>query len=543
MRSLRFLFANLDQFRTLFVLLLFAGVLDGCAGFLIPIALSQFLRGEVSLDGVKRILPVIGMCLIVSLCAQWSLRKWGESLALWITNRLRLKLFVRAEKLQPEVLVEYHSGFLLSLIGQVAGSIGGLSSILVWLMGHLTATMVLFFFFTARESLIMAAINAAILILFLMVSLKLSRRIVPLADRRNLTQAAVNERFVDFLANIVTVRKLGIITPVLARLEAQSATSDRANFDFQIFHARRWFILHALFFSSVFLTLTFLLFQIELGLASASIVILFVSGFSRVQNHAERISELIKSLIESDVYVEKLESVLNRQQERGAAAPELPFRQLDLEGLEHHYRDSRHRIEISRLELKAGERILITGQSGQGKSSLLSFLAGQLRPMQGRCLWNGTSYVELDASLGGQFALVSQETELFNLSLRENLCMTGAIDDREMIELLRALGLNEFLDSLPDGLATVVGEKGVRLSAGQKQRINIARGLLLKRPILLLDEPTSHLDHFTEELVVRYLSGLGPEVSMVIVSHRSGLRRICSREYQFSGGVLSAVDS
>jgi ABC-type bacteriocin/lantibiotic exporter with double-glycine peptidase domain len=194
---------------------------------------------------------------------------------------------------------------------------------------------------------------------------------------------------------------------------------------------------------------------------------------------------------------------------------------------------------IPSFSLKAGERVLITGASGQGKSTFLSILANHREPGEGRCLWNGTPYGEFDESLTHSFAVVSQEAELFNLSLRENLTMDGTISDNEVLKLLHDLGLGDLMHSLPEGLDTRVGEKGMRLSSGQRQRINIARCLLLKRSIILLDEPTSHLDKGSEELVVQCLKRLPPDVTLVIVSHQGALKSLCDRECVFQDGRLS----
>jgi ABC-type bacteriocin/lantibiotic exporter with double-glycine peptidase domain len=156
-------------------------------------------------------------------------------------------------------------------------------------------------------------------------------------------------------------------------------------------------------------------------------------------------------------------------------------------------------------------------------------------------LWNGTPYSQFNQSLAHSFALVSQEVELFNLSLRENLTLGRQTSDIEITALLSKLDLRDLLEALPEGLDTLVGEKGLRLSAGQKQRINIARALLLKRQVLLLDEPTSHLDHGSEDRVIECLSQIDPSITLIIVSHRPALRSLCTRTYEFREGTLYAI--
>jgi len=521
----------------MFWLLLLVGALDGISTFSVPILLAECTKPPITIDLLHRLVPVIATCLTLSLAFQWCLRSWGESLTGWFSNDLRIRLFERAERLRIDDLSTYHSGYLASLINQVAISVGTLSSTIVWLGGHLLTVLTLFMIFTARESSRMAAINFSIFVVFVFVGVVLARRIVPLADDRNKTQAVVMERFIDLLTNISTIKKLGIISWADAKLRADSTTSDASIFRFQRFHANRWSLLHGIFYAAFLTTLAFLLAGVEAGTVSASILILFIAGFGRVQNLAERLSELIKSLLETNAYVAQLEEVLSQERVFGTA-PAGTMREIVCDSILHSFGDRSQRMSIPSFSLKAGARVLITGRSGQGKSTLLSILANHREPRQGQILWNGVPYSHYDESLTHSFSVVSQEAELFNLSLRENLTMDATISDEEVLALLHDLGLGDLMRSLPDGLDTTVGEKGMRLSSGQKQRINIARSLLLKRPIILLDEPTSHLDKGSEELVIRCLRRLSPETTLVIVSHHGALASLCEQHYLFEDGRL-----
>ena len=537
MKTIRFLIAHLSTFRRMFWILLLVGALDGISTFSVPILLAECTKPPISIDLLHRLVPIIATCLTLSLFFQWCLRAWGESLTGWFGNELRVKLFERAERLSIDALSGYHSGYIASLINQVASSVGTLTSTIVWLLGHLFTVLTLFVVFTARESTEMAIVNFGIFSVFVAVGVVLARKIVPLADDKNKTQATVMERFIDLLTNISTVKKLGIISWADAKLRADSEVSDASISRFQRFHANRWSLLHGIFYAAFITTLAFLLGGVEAGTISASILILFVAGFGRVQNLAERLSELIKSLLETNAYVAKLEEVLSQERAYGDLAAGA-MREIVCSSIIHRYGDRSQEIVISSFTLKAGERVLLTGASGQGKSTFLSILANHREPSEGQCLWNGAQYGEFDESLTHSFAVVSQEAELFNLSLRENLTMDGTVSDDEVLTLLHNLGLGDLLHSLPDGLDTKVGEKGMRLSSGQKQRINIARSLLLKRSIILLDEPTSHLDKGSEELVVRCLKRLSRDVTLVIVSHHGALASLCDRVCVFENGRL-----
>jgi len=441
------------------------------------------------------------------------------------------------EALRIEALSEHHSGYIAALINQVAGSVGSLTTTILWLVAHLVSTLLLFFFFTARESLPLAFANLCLLCLFVGVSVLLSRRMVPLADIVNRTSATASERLIDFLTNISTVKKLGIASWAQSRIKADLAINNQAVSRLQLFHANRWAILHSIFFTSLLTTITVILLRIEMHNLSPAILILFIAGFSTTRGNAERLAELIKSLLETDAYVTRLSTITAAKNSSGTR-PLSQLTEITLQSITFSYKDSTHEVKVPHCTIRSGERILITGQSGQGKSTLLAILAHQRIPARGECLWNGVPYEEYTGTLVEAFALASQESELFNLSLRENLKMGREIPDHEITTLLCDLGLADLLHTLSEGLDTIVGEKGLKLSAGQKQRITIARAILLKRPVLLLDEPTSHLDATSEQAVLKRLQAVGPEVTMVIVSHDRVFRSFCDRELVMEYGTL-----
>lgn len=539
MCTLKFLLAHLGRYTIMFWSLLLAGALDGIAGFAVPILLAEFTRPQaLPRDLVREIMPKITLCLCATLVLQWTIRRWGESLHGWLANALRVRLFRDVEQLRIETLARHHSGYIAALINQVATSVGALATSILWLFGHLVSTLSLFVYFTARESLPVACFNLILLALFVCISLLLARRMVPLADRLNQTSAQAAERYIDFLANISSVKRLGIASWAEMMICQMFDISNQAIFGLQRFHAFRWAILHSIFYVSLLTTIAFILTRIESGLLSPAILILFIAGFSTIRGHAERLSELIKSILETDAYVIRLNSLLT-ENNRVLINEMPPLAIVKMQGVVFCHAGSNHEIRIPYFVIRSGERLLITGASGQGKSTFLSLLANLLRPpAAGNCTWNGVPYEHYGGSVTRSFAIASQEAELFDLSLRDNLRMNAAISDDEICSLMTDLGLADFLKSLPAGLDTPVGEKGLRLSAGQKQRISIARAILLRRPVLLLDEPTSHLDDGSELAVLRCLEKLNPQITIIIASHEPAFRTFCSREVRFENGEL-----
>jgi len=175
------------------------------------------------------------------------------------------------------------------------------------------------------------------------------------------------------------------------------------------------------------------------------------------------------------------------------------------------------------LEAKAGTTIAIVGRSGSGKSTLVSLLPRFYEPGSGMVMVDGVDV--RDYALGDlrrQVALVSQDVVLFNDTLRANIAY-GALasaSDAEVREAARLAHALEFIDALPDGLSTMVGDRGMLLSGGQRQRIAIARALLKDAPILILDEATSALDTESERHIQAALDGLMRGRTTLVIAHR-----------------------
>jgi ABC-type multidrug transport system fused ATPase/permease subunit len=540
-----FVWSHLDHFRTRIVRQFFLSIIDGIFLAAVPLLLSEFTKKDFDAEDFLRVFLLVSFCYGMTLPLQWITRRYGETYGQQFANYLRIKLFKRAEKLPLQTLHDYHSGYLLSLINRISDEMPAFISIdVLWSFTRTLVNVVLLFVVTLRESLGMAFLNLFFLGMFLYFSSVLGKRMTVFAHDTNTKRAVMIQRFSDFMANIMTVKRLGVSSFAEKQLVRTSDDTDGAIVRTQAFHAFRWFILHSIYGVMLLGTVGFFLYLIAHGTISSAVLIVFVSIFVMLRSNIGFLGEAVKKMFELKAYIRNLNDILAHSDIDDTARARAPkdWHTITMSDVEMTYAGTEKIIAIPRFLIHKGQKICIAGISGQGKSTFLNLLARFYDPQKGHRAIDGIPYEHIARSFFvTNMAMISQEVEMFSLSVRDNIALGETISDEHIIDTLGSVDLRDWLENLADGLDTLVGEKGIKLSAGQKQRINLVRGLLLDRDIYLLDEPTSHLDADTEEKVIQFLEKRLKRKTAIIVSHRPAVQRLCSRIYTFQHHEMKEV--
>ena len=259
----------------------------------------------------------------------------------------------------------------------------------------------------------------------------------------------------------------------------------------------------------------------------------------------QEIGSIILSYRETEASLNNFDALMKKPIDTPPANPiaigeieQLAFKQV---GFQHQTANFKAIDQIS-FEAKKGETIAFVGPSGAGKSTLVKLLVGLYQPQEGEILMNGVNTAQIDMSaLRNQISFVTQDTQLFAGTIKENLAFVApTATEEDMLLALSKASCANILDKGGNGLATVIGEGGLKLSGGEKQRLSIARALLRHPHLLIFDEATSSLDSLTEESITDTIRDLSKEREQItiMIAHRLSTIIHATRIYVLEKGTV-----
>ena len=269
------------------------------------------------------------------------------------------------------------------------------------------------------------------------------------------------------------------------------------------------------------------------------------ASFSSTQSLISVVSSLLETFAAAERYF-AIEDTIPAVAEAAEAYELESLEEIELENVSFLYKNQREKtLDDVNLHIKKGDKLGIIGESGAGKSTILRLLLRFWNPTGGNILLDGKNLKNVRLKdLRSRIALLEQSTFIYNDTIAANIALGKPEADREeIIEAARRAGIHNTIMTLPDGYDTQMGEQGNRLSGGEKQRVGIARIMLMDPDFIVMDEPSSSLDVFNEKLLLKTLEDEYSDKSIIIVSHRSSTLTGCDKIYRLIDGTLEMVES
>jgi ATP-binding cassette, subfamily B, bacterial len=512
--------AAVNQIFSLLDPLIFRHVIDQYATRYRDYTTEQFLRGVSVL-----LAAAVGVAFVSRVA-----KNFQDYFVNVITQRLGAQLYsdgVRHSLELPYALFEdQRSGETLGKLQKVRADVEKLIGLAVNTLFTTLVGVVFVMVYAFTVHWIIAPVFFLTIPLLGLLSSLLSRRIKKIQKVIVAETTALAGSTTESLRNIELVKSLGLAGQEIGRLNA--ITGKILKLELKKVRSLRLlsFIqgtsVNALRTSILFLML-YLIFtqQITVGqFFSLWIYSFFIFG------PLQELGTVINSFRETEASLDSFEAILATPVETKPVHP-LPLGQLGSLAFEDvgftHQTGTAPALSDVSFEVERGETIAFVGPSGSGKTTLVKLLVGLYKPQHGRILYNGKPGTDIDLDeLRAQIGFVTQDTQLFSGSIRENLLFVNpTATDAECLEVLKKAACDSLLARADQGLDTVIGEGGVKVSGGKKQRLSIARALLRRPRLLVFDEATSSLDSLTEEEITETIREVASsQVMTIMIAHR-----------------------
>lgn len=367
-----------------------------------------------------------------------------------------------------------------------------------------------------------------------------TRNITKLNTERNKALEQASGAYIEGLHNIGTLKAAGSENAFHGRIAEREAVTQHFGDRISRTSNDMWKLFQAMngLGGAIFLFLVGM--DVVRGDLNIGQIVVFVTYFQQLTTLASQTLDSYADLLQAQAGVVRLQGVFGVLEKSKIHQVSFPqdWKSLSIKNGFFDYPEGPGLQDIE-LAIKRGEKIGIVGKTGSGKSTLVKILLGLLPLRSGKYLIDQTDFHLLEKEAIFQYmSIVPQEVEMFNMSLRENITLYREVSETALEKALETAQLTEVIENLPDGIDTLIGEKGYKLSGGERQRVGIARALCQNTDIIILDEATSSLDAHTEKSFYDALEKNYPAKTIIAIAHRIHTLENTHRIYTLGEGRI-----
>ena len=520
--------------KKLFILSIIFNTIYSFADYGKAFALSYFGTSPLTLDKIQG-LTISILVLDIIMLITGKIASYVDNINnIKIQTTIQKYYFNKLQSMTMEQISNTHTGYIHKLITNLSFYFFEMtwqfeSSVIPLIIGGISILMMV-----CKQSIITGIICIIISVLAVFLKYKMIKNKQIYQKKTNEADSKYNATFIDFIQNIIAVRKLNVIE------FCNNKINENAN---EYLNAVKITERKRVNANGVFTGLIDLLYIVVListiimvknGQDGLPYLLFYMSALEKLYYNLNNLVRLLDMSERFKTTKKQLDDYFKNSKDIKLIKN---FNNTKLSNVVFSYSKDSTKIKIPEFILHKGDKISIMGESGQGKTTVMNILAGLYPLENGKLLIDNKEIKDSRLDL----VFVSQEVDLFDLSIRDNLCLGKDISDDRIIELLEEAGLIGWYKELPDGLETMVGERGIKLSAGQKQRLNLIRGILIDKDLYFFDEPTSNLDALSEEKITNMIEKYLKDKTYVIVTHRPKLKELCNKHYLFDNHIMKEV--
>lgn len=523
--NVNFIFQLLDKKMVIFCLGIEA-ILDFIY-YVIPFLFTFFLTMPFTLEKAIAIVIIFIISKTIRTIGIYIERRIVDNYLYKYKNEEYMAYFKQIEKLPASTLSKYQTGYLISVIDKVTILV---SEILQSEYVGIFLSFAFLFYTSFTQSIYLFILTLFCSIASVLISIRTLKKANYLVEDLYEEEYLYSSAYQDYISNIKTVKALNSNSYFESLINKYSKKRFTKNKKYVSVYAKEQFLRNMFIILPFAVALIKAVVDLKSGIDTLGIIAFYITLHVEMDSIFNELSQNIVNWFELSAIKKKLKEIFKVLDERKLLKN---FEIISLSNIEIQYPETKYSIKIPNLEIKKKDKLCLMGVSGSGKTSTLNVILGNLNIAKGTIFFDDKSGQEYRLDIG----LVGQEIELFNMSIKDNLCLGKNISECELKRYLEELKLEDILN-FKEGLNTIIGEKGLKLSTGQKRRLNLLRSLILDKNIYILDEPTSNLDIQTEQIVVDFIKNHFQNKTLIIATHNPEIKSICNKCYYFENHVL-----
>ena len=526
--NINFIFGLLNK-KKIFLCLILEAFLDFIY-YAIPYTFALFLTMPFTVEKAIIVASIFIGSKSIRCFVLYLERKVMDNYLYDYSNVQYLEYYKKLTKVPVESLSKYQTGYLQNIISKIAVLVKRILS--AEYVGIIMSFG--FFFYTVfNQSKLLFIVSLGLSIICVIISVSILKKSNSQVEKLYDSEYEYSSVYQDYISNIRTVKALNDNKYFEERIKNEGNNCYKEQKKYVKYYSLEEMIRNILIVLPFALAIIKAVYDLSIGIDTLGIITFYISIYLEMGFIFDQLSGTIVNMFELKALRKKCIELFSTLDNRKAISN---FEKLELNNIDLKYKGSKFDIIVDKMIVNNKDKVSITGRSGQGKTSIINLILGNISTYKGEVTIDDNNLKDVRLDIG----VVSQEVELFNMSIKDNLCLDRKMTDKEIIDYLMELELDELL-MFDDGIYTIVGEKGLKLSTGQKRRINILRSYLMNKEIYILDEPTSNLDKHTEEIVVNFILNHFKDKTLIIATHNEKINEICNKFYKFENHKLTQI--